>query len=143
MPSPVVIDDPVGFERREEVYRVSQSEHAGEAERHVRIAGEIEVELGHIGKCTDPGLNRVNFRTYIRCAEDDVDRRCKIVSQNYLLEHSDRDEGQSNGEIDRVEPQEPLRLNLRIELAEISDRPDDQLGEEAHKSAVAAKCREY
>ena len=141
MPTAVIIDDAVGLERREEIDRQFKAEHSGEAKSHVRIAGKIEIELRHIGQRTDPRLHRMNFSTDMRRAENDIDRGRKIVGDDHFLEHADRDERQAHCKVDRVQAEKPLRLDLRIELAEIGDRSDDELREEADEGAIPAKSR--
>ena len=43
---------------RIEVLEELEPEHAAEAHRHVRVAGEIEVDLERVSQHADPGVQR-------------------------------------------------------------------------------------
>ena len=56
VPAPPEIDDAGGLVGRIEIERQEDAEHQRNADRHVGIAGEIEIELERIGQRADPGL---------------------------------------------------------------------------------------
>ena len=81
------------------------------------------------------------LRPDVRSAKHDIHRRSQIVGNDDLLEHSDGYEAQADSKIDRVQAQEALGLDLRIEFAEIGDRADNQLRKEADKGAIPEEGR--
>ena len=56
VPAPPEIDDAGGLVGRIEIERQEDAEHQRHADRHVGIAGEIEIELEGVGQRADPGL---------------------------------------------------------------------------------------
>ena len=58
VPAPPEVADRHGAVGRVEVERQPQAEHQREADRHVGVAGEVEIDLQRVGAGGDPGLGR-------------------------------------------------------------------------------------
>lgn len=56
--------------------------------------------------------------------------------QQRPFEHPDGNEAQPDRKVDGIQAQKPLGLDLRVEFAQVGNRADHQLREEAHESAV-------
>ena len=54
MPSPPEFGDAAGQEGISEVLREGEAEHASETDCHIAVAGEIVVDLEHVGECEYP-----------------------------------------------------------------------------------------
>ena len=54
VPAPPQLDDAARSQRRVEVQRQQDAEHARDADRHIRIAGEIEIDLERVGERAAP-----------------------------------------------------------------------------------------
>ena len=74
-----------------------------------------------------------------RTVEDRICNRRKVVGENDLLEHADRDQGEADREIQVPDATEPP-VQLRLELLQIGDGTDDELREEGHEGGIAGKA---
>lgn len=81
----------------------------------------------------------IHHRPGAGSAKDKIDGWCNIVGDDNLLEHADRDEGESHGDIERVETDELPGFYLGMEFVQIGNWADDQLRKEADESAITAK----
>ena len=113
VPAPPEIDDAGGLVGRVEIERQEDAEHQRYADRHVGIAGEIEIELEGIGQRADPGL--VEGRR--RRAERERDQRLDAVGEAGLLEQADREDDQAAQDQMRIGPLGFRALELRDHVA--------------------------
>ena len=91
VPAPPEIDDRDRLVGRVEIQRQENAEHQRDADRHVGIAGEIEIELERVSQHADPGLiegRRIG-------TEGLRDQRLNAVGQAGLLEQADREDDQA------------------------------------------------
>ena len=63
MPPAPKIDDALRLVGRPEIERQHDAEHPRRTERHVRVSGEVEVDLKSIGKCGTPAFEQREWRT--------------------------------------------------------------------------------
>src|SRR3989475_10756912 len=76
------VDDAAGLVGRVEVQRETDAEHARQAQRHVRIAREVEVQLQRVAEAGAPGgpelqlAGRGESRVRIRSEERRVGKEC-------------------------------------------------------------------
>ena len=91
VPAPPEIDDVDGLVRRIEIERQKDAEHQRNADRHVRVAGEIEIELEGVGERADPGLIER------RCgrAKGERNKRLDAIGETGLLEQADPENDQA------------------------------------------------
>src|ERR1700722_1463756 len=82
VPAAPEIDDAYRLVRRIEIQRQEYAEHQRDSDRHVGIAGEVEIQLKGIGQRADPGLIE-RRRSLI---ESERDQRLDAVGENGLLE---------------------------------------------------------
>ena len=90
VPAPPEIDDRGRLVGRVEIQRQEDAEHQRYPDRHVGIAGEIEIELERIGQRADPGLIEGRRGR----PEGDRDQRLDAVGEAGLLEQADRKDDQ-------------------------------------------------
>ena len=82
MPAPPEVRDVLGLERRVEVLREPEAEQPGEADGHVRVAGEVEVELERIADRRRPAGQQAELRM-VRVQPGDVGM--ELVGDQQLL----------------------------------------------------------
>ena len=95
-----------------------------EADRHVRIAGEIEIDLDRVRNQADP---RLDERAIGGLVERDLNQRRDHVGDQDLLRQTDDE----NARADRdAAEREPARVELPGDGLVANDRPGDQLRKE-------------
>ena len=102
----------------------------GGADCHVRIAGEIEVELARVAQSAAPCGQQVNRVAGRRRRELRRDVGCNPVRQDRFLHQADREQCQSDRQILRSVAIRHRRAELRADFAEAQDRSGNQPGEE-------------
>ena len=58
VPAPPEVGDALGAVGRVEVLQELEAEHAAQPDGHVRVAGEVEVDLEGVGQHAEPGVQR-------------------------------------------------------------------------------------
>ena len=125
VPAPPEIDDASRLVGRIEIQRQEDAEHQRHADRHVGIAGEIEIELERVGQRADPGLIE-GRRSW---AEGERDQRLDAVGQAGLLEQADGEDDQAAQDQMRIGALGLRALELRDHVLVVQDRPGDQMRE--------------
>ena len=120
-PAPELLDA-VGDVRPAEIFREAEAEHPSEADRHVGVAGEIEIDLQRVADNAEPGVGGRELRQ--RHGEDLVRRACDDVGDQHLLREADDEAPNAAGEV--VDRDDPPRELIR-DVAVADDRPRDQL----------------
>lgn len=119
----------------EKILGEADAEHPRQADRHVRIAGEVEIDLQGIGDGADPGAEEVLFAR--GQTEHRIGDRRDIVGDDDLLGEAVGEARHAGGEVlDR-----DARLNhVPDHIAEADDRPGDQVREEALVGGIAGEA---
>ncbi len=117
-----------------EVLGEADAEHPRHADRHVGIAGEVEIDLQRVGDRADPGADEIHFAR--RRPEHGIGDRRDIVRDHHLLEQPMGEPRHAGGEI--VDRQ--ARANeVADHVAEPDDRTRDQVRKEALIGGIARK----
>lgn len=116
-----------------EVDRQLDIEHPADADRHVAIAAEIEVELEGIGEAGHPGDGEMEW---FGTGEPGLRPDGKGVGDHHLLEQTDQKEPQPQIDIAPVEDLVPQSIELRHHLLVMEDRTGEQMGEEGDEERV-------
>ena len=109
-----------------------ETEYPGEANRHVRIAGEVEVDR----KCEEdhagPGLDKPQFRRVVR--EDEIGSAGQRVGEQHLLDDPQHEAGKAEDEI--VDMGGRTSLHLAGDVVILDDRAGQELWKEEHVKRV-------
>ena len=124
--------DALRFVGAAEVHRNVDVEHLAQADRHVRVAREVEKDLQGIADRRDPPRGHADLRH----PEARVREEGEGVGDGGLLEQAHREQVDPRREVVRVEVPPALVLKLRDHLRVQHDRPRHQLRKEAHEQAV-------
>ena len=119
---------------RVEVFRQPDVEHESKPNGHVRVAGEVEVQLQRESQRGAPGVAEHDGG---RAVEDRCHPRAEGVRNHHLLEQTDGEDEQPGGQIALGEDKGIRRRELRDELFETDDRAGDQMRKETDEEAVA------
>src|ERR1700686_4786434 len=141
MPSPPEIDDVRGLVWRVEIDRKLQSEHAGEAERHVRVAGKVEIELQRISERGGPCGKEAERMSLGDGGKPFIGIEAELVGQHDLLRETEQEEGNAIGEQVELEGEQARLAKLRQQLVVVDDRPGDDGGEEGDEQGVVQRGR--
>ena len=127
MPAPPEVAKPGRAVGAAEVLRKDEPEQQREADRDVRVAGEVAVDLRRIGERRE---DRVGREVRLGHPEDRVDDLAgEHVGDQDLLHQSEPDQHQPGADRDAVRV--AGRPQLGQELARAHDRAGDEVGEEA------------
>jgi hypothetical protein len=128
---------PVG---RVEVLGQRDPEEEGEAQRHVGVAREVEVELEGVGQRRLPGRRDGGRGTRRDPGVDGVHVGGERVPQEGLLGEPEGEQHHAPGEaLPRVRPPEGGTVELVHHLRGAHERPRQHPGEEGHVEGVAQK----
>ena len=106
---------------RVEVLREGESQHQAQADGHVAVAAEIEVNLERVSQQPDPGVQA----TAATSIKDQVGQQAARIGQQDLLGQSEDEQCRSASELfERV----GSLFELSGHLVEPDDRSGDQLG---------------
>ena len=100
VPALPVVDDALGLVRRVEVQREAQVEHARQPDRHVGVAGKVEVELQRIGQRDAPGREQ---RQQVRMREARRHGSGNRIGQQRLLQQPDQEDGAADCDVVRAD----------------------------------------
>src|SRR5215469_2325006 len=132
MPAPPVIDDVERTKGGVEVERQLDSEQPRSAERHLGISREVEIELELEGDRPLPGGEEIERLARGGGVVDARYNRCKMVGENHLLE-------QPEHEVTRLDRKRERTLDLRENLAVVSNRPGQELRKKHDEEAIFEK----
>ena len=132
VPAPPEIDDRGRLVGRVEVQRQEDAKHQRDPDRHVGIAGKIEIKLERIGQRADPGLIEG------RCIrpERDRDQRLDAVGKAGLLEQADRKDDEAAQDQMRIGALGLGALELRDHVPMVQDGPGDQMRKVRHEQSI-------
>ena len=97
VPAPPELADRGGAVGGGEVQRQGEAEHEGEADRHVRIAGEVEVDLQCVGARGSPGLGQAGMRPGGDAGEHRVTHASQGIGDGSLLGQTHQEQGGAAG----------------------------------------------
>src|SRR5205085_6602332 len=98
VPAAPEIEPVDGGERPVEIDWQPNSEHAAEADRHVGIGDEVEIELQLEGDDREPAFRRRDRR--VLCGEKDaVDSRADLVGEEQFLRQAEEEDGEADRKV--------------------------------------------
>ena len=106
-----------------EIARERKAEREAKPDRHVRVAGEIEIDLDRVGRKPEPGFGEARQR---RLVEHGFGKARDLVGDQHLLRKTDDEDAQARR--DAPEPHAP-----RAEAARNRVIADDRAGDELRK----------
>ena len=118
MPAPPKIRDRTGQIGIVEVFRKGKAHHPAEAKRHIRIAGEVKIDLQRIGKQGQPRRHNGNIAD-LRLP-DGIDHRPQCICQQELFAQADR---KAEAAVRNVRHPQAAGLELRLQRAIAHKRP--------------------
>ena len=129
MPPPPEFRDRLRTVRRIEVLCEHESEHQTEADRHVRVAAEVEVDLERIRDRAVPGVETAQVTSVERGVHD----LAAGIRQQDLLRHAEHEERRAAREL---LPGQRAFAELVGYVLEPDDRSCDKLREHRHVTCV-------
>ena len=136
VPTTPEINDRTCLIRRIEINRQTDTEHAGQTERHVAIARKIEIDLEGIGNRAEPCGFKRHRSASIRMTENQIDDRGDTIRQHDLLEQTDRKQCATDSQIEHQLAAENRQTELWDRVFLQNDRPCDQLRKEDHEQTI-------
>ena len=137
VPAAPEVDDGRGLVRRIEVQRQTDAEQQGKADRHIRVSGEVEIDLRRVGERAEPGIHHPEGERF-RQHESAVRRRRHAVGDQHLLRQTAGEKCQPfehQGETQCSLAAEELRHHLAV----MQHRAGDQVRKESDEQQVGAK----
>src|SRR3954468_18365902 len=122
MPTPPKFGDRLGDIGIIKIERKIDADHQAKADRHVRVTGEVEIDLEAIADGGEPSQRRIEVLR--RDLVDGVDRNRQRVGDQRLLSKADNEELESKREL--LERDDAL-VNFLGDSAEPHNRTGDQL----------------
>ncbi len=122
MPAPPEISDRLCEIRRIKIFRENESEHQAEADRHVGVTAEIEVNLERIRDRSEPRVQGLN-RASIKCRVRDF---AAWIGQQDLFRHAHHEKRDAAREFIGCKP---AIFELIGEERELQNRPGDKVRE--------------
>lgn len=133
VPATPVIGDVGGPKRRMEVERQLDPQHPGQADGHVGVAGEVEIELEGEGDRRQPAAHEGESAALPAFREHGVGVARQGVGDHGLLEEADGEDHQADHQVAPVDAREHAALKLGHHFLVVDDRPGDELGEEGRE----------
>src|SRR6185369_2583661 len=124
---PPEVDDAGGFVRRHEVDREADPKHQAETASHVRVTGEIEVDLARICQRTGPAGFESEMAAGSGRSKAGVGDTRYSVRDDHFFEEANGEQRHARGHV-RGLHSKPL-AQLRQDLAMMRDGTGDELGE--------------
>ena len=135
MPPPPEFRNGLRTVRRIEVLREHESEHQAEADRHVRVAAEVEIDLERVGDRTVPGVKTAQVARVERGVRDLAAR----IRQQDLLRHAEHEERRAAREF---LPGQRAFTELVRDVLESDDRTCDELREHRNVAGIVDEVRD-
>ena len=139
VPAPPEFRDVCRLVGRGEIQRQHDAEHPREADRHVRVAGKIKVELERVCERAAPRIVRVQRRHGRAEIENPARRRTDAIRDDRLFEKPDGKNREAHGEVVPVEAVRLRLAELRHHLFVVDDRPRDEMREECDEQQEVAE----
>lgn len=139
VPSIPEIGDAERLVGREKILRQQDTEHARQADRHIGVAGEIEIKLHRDVEGRQPRLDRRQTQPGGGSAEQTVDVDCERVGDQDLLRQAEAEDGDADGKIRGIETPEIFLIQLRNDFARMHHRTRDRDREKTAEHRVAQK----
>jgi hypothetical protein len=134
VPPPPEVTNRNGAIRRIEIQRQRQTEHQAQADRHIRIAGKIEIDLQRISHRRGPRLG-CRQRRGNRLAEQRIDDHRQGVGQCNFLRHTDHKQHKAARQILPHSRPAWIKSELMNDLVVSDDRSGDELRKERDEHA--------
>ncbi len=106
---------------------------------HVRVTGEIKIELHRVGERAAPRDKETRFLPCLRCGEHRRRVLRHSIGKHHLLEQAYREEAAADAEIRELRPHRIPRQELRQHLAVVNDRPGDKLRKERNEQRIVRR----
>src|SRR5579883_1649729 len=120
-----------------EIFLQAKSEHAGESNRHVGVAGKVEIDLQGEACEREPCVG--GGKVYRITRKSRVDEDAQRIGDQELAAQPARKAKETAA---KVGPLDRLRLgDLVSHLVIFEDGPCEELREEQHEQAIVAKAR--
>ena len=124
MPAAPELGDRLADVRVVEVFEERKAEHLAEANRHIRVAGEIEVNLQRIANRTHP---RTGGRQLVRCIFEYAVRNLREhIGQQHLLAETEQKAADALGKLHK---RVLSHGKLHVDIVVAYDRACDKLRE--------------
>jgi hypothetical protein len=136
VPASPHVDQARRLVRRCEVQRHLDIEQSREADRHVRVPGEIEVHLEGESQDADPSFEQHHRAPLVHGLENTIGVGREVVGEQYLLRQADGEYGQAYS---YIFPVDAVGLGLRElghDLPVVQQRSHDEVREIAHEKQV-------
>ena len=125
-----------------EIQREADVQHARQADRHVGVAGEIEIDLQGVGERGVPGLEEGQGGAVGGGVEAGIGETAEHVGQHQLLAEAEQEDEQPVGEVLDAGPGEVAGGELRDDVRRPDDRPGDQVRKEGDKTGIGEERRD-
>ena len=135
VPAPPEIADRHRAVRRVEVERQAQPEHQRQADRHVGVAGEIEVDLQRVGAGGDPRLGRGQRRGGGLARTADRPTIASVSASATFFATPITNSTKPRDRFSHISGRRGSSAELVDDLVVPHDRPGDELREERHEHA--------
>ncbi len=123
VPAPPEVRDALGLVRRIEILQELEADHPAQADGHVGITGEIEVDLERVSQRAEPGIRRGKRLGIERGIRNPAHR----IGQQDLLGKAEDEQGDSGG---KLLPGVRAADELIGHRVVADDRPGNELGKE-------------
>ena len=140
VPAAPEVGDVRGLVGTGEVQREPHVHHARQADRHVGIAGEIEVDLQRIGRRRIPRLDEAQRRTVRGGGEAHVGEVANVSASTSFFARPSRKIVSPSAMCSRPRDREVGRQQLRHDLARPHDRTGDQVRKERDEGGVGQQA---
>ena len=139
VPARPVVDDVARLERAVEVRRQADAEQQRQADGHVAVAGEVEVDLQRVGQRAGPGIVERRDAAVGSQAEDRRGFQREGVGDHHLLEQPEQKHRGAQRQVVDARAEAVAVVELREHFPVVGDRPGDQLRKEADEQAVVGE----
>ena len=136
MPAPPELGDAGGLVGAVEVQREANIQHPRQADRHVGVAGEIEIDLQGVGERGVPRFEERQARAVGGGGESDVREAAEHVGEDEFLAQAEQKDQHAVGEVPGVGADHARGGHLRNDLGRADDRAGDQMREEGDEGAI-------
>ena len=139
VPARPVVDDVARLERAVEVGGQADAEQQRQADGHVAVAGEVEIDLQRVGQRAGPCVVERRDGAVGGQAEDRRGFQREGVGDNHLLERAEQKHRGTQRQVVDARAKAVAVTKLREHLTVVGDRPGDQLRKETDEQAVVGE----
>ena len=140
VPAAPELHDRGGFVRAVEVDRQAEAQTAGQAQRHVGIAREIEEDLQRVGNGSDPGRCQTRRVAPFRHREQGGGVRLDAFRDQDLLGETDGEQGEADAQIVPDVVLAGRIVELRGDLVVLDQRSGHDVREEADEKRMGKEA---